>query len=396
MKNLKCTNRKLITLLYHLIQCPTQKEVAKKALTEMPELNQDSYGNLFIIHPNTPMLCAHMDNVWTYEDHKKLKSVGFRQNKKWQWDSIVWAGNLWADDKCWVAIALYLKKKLWDKVSILLTKDEETWWIGITKFCKENEALLDNINYAIIPDRRWAWDIICTNNEYWTEEFQTAIQGFLKPFGYAPSTWTFSDCDTLSTHMNCANLSCWYHNAHTSQEFIHVNQFENCCNAIEKLITTYNTKLPKPEKTCYSYSNGFRKDNFRDDVYGKINKKDKWNSDNWFTYSHKAKCNIFVDNQWDIYNEDLEWLGWVDPDTWEEIYDWYIENDNDSMVDEITNDWYIEDDNDGMVNTFKIINDCIIEITKDIILDSPNKKIYLEKWFYSVSSAEKNSWNVYL
>jgi len=63
MKNLKHTNRELMVLLYHLIQCPTQKEVAKRALIEMPELNKDKYGNLFIIHPNTPLLCAHMDNV---------------------------------------------------------------------------------------------------------------------------------------------------------------------------------------------------------------------------------------------------------------------------------------------------------------------------------------------
>lgn len=380
MKNLEHTNRELIVTLYHLIQCPTQKEVAAFALKEMPELSKDKYGNLFTIHPNTPMLCAHMDNVWSDADHKKLKSVGFRKNKKWQWDSIVWAWNLWADDKCWVAIALYLKKKLWNKISILLTKDEESWGLGISDFCRNNEVLLNNINYTIIADRRWSSDIICANNEYWTEEFQTAIQEFLKPFGYKPSTWTFSDCDTLSSHMNSANLSCWYYNAHSSTEYIKVNEFENCCNAIEKLVTSYNVKLAKPEKTIYSYAWGMRKGrnrsgNYRDDIYGISKTKTKQLKNTWWTYSKRAKCNIMVDIEWDIYNEDLEWLGWMDPDTWEEIYDWYIEGDDDD-----------EDSDHDIINVTSWWN---LEILEDVVLTHKNQTIYLDKWFYLVQFASK-------
>ena len=260
--------------LLHLMKIPQvynkewlqEQKVIEYIKSVIPTLKQDKTWNLYLINKNTPMICAHMDTVWWPEAQKVLNNIRVvkpwedtgRKNEKWQKTTnilqssiIVWDMNIWADDKCWLAIALELYEKLWNKISLLFTVWEEIGWVWISWFDKK---LFNDINYVIIPDRKWGSDIIWVDNDYCTQLFENKIYEFSKDYWYQPAMWVWSDCDTISDHLNCVNMSCWYYNAHTDKEFVVINEFENCYNAILNIVENFNERLEKPVKEFSRYS----------------------------------------------------------------------------------------------------------------------------------------------
>jgi len=213
---------------------------------------------------DVPLLCAHMDNVWHETNNTRL------QHAKITDGVLKGTTNIWADDKCGVAIALWLWYKNPTKVNILLTRQEETGWIWVNRFIEKHSDLLAKCKFTIIADRRWAHDIIGENNWYCTKEFQDALVEVIWKFGYAPTTWVFSDADALCEVMNSVNLSCGYYDAHTERESVNISQFENCALAVNAIIESNLWRMDKPTKW----------DMFWDD--------DSWvsdyNSRNWFSY----------------------------------------------------------------------------------------------------------------
>lgn len=225
---------------------PRECNVQKHLKDWNKKLNRDKAGNLFLFKPNTILLCAHMDTVGDYEDQWYVKNVRI----EWEWDDriIIWDGNIWADDKCGIAIAMELYEQYPDRFSLLFTVGEETGWIGVRAFIEEHKELLNMINYCVIADRRWDWDIIGMHNEYCSQKFDEVVEGSLSQFGYKSTVGVRCDADYLSDHMNCINLSCGYYWAHTSKEYVVIEEFINCYNAIEHLSTVFNEKMPKPTK----------------------------------------------------------------------------------------------------------------------------------------------------
>lgn len=240
-----------------------EKKVKEYLKSRCPKLTEDEVWNLYLINKNTPLICSHMDTVWSIEAQKLLNKVRIvkpwmllgRKNTEWiqlinnQLDSVmIGDDNIWADDKCWIAIAMGLYEELWDKISLLFTVWEETGWRWISHFTDVYKALLDDIAYAIIPDRKWASDIIWEDNDYCTKQFQDKIYELTKDFWYKPAMWVRSDCDTLSDYINCVNISCGYYNYHTPQEYVNIGEFENAYEAIKNIVINFNEKLEKPNK----------------------------------------------------------------------------------------------------------------------------------------------------
>ena len=77
-------------------------------------LKMDGYGNLYLINPGTPLICAHMDTVQKTTDVAKLCTI---RNKDWKikWDNII----IGADDKAWIALAMEMYEWFGDKISLL-------------------------------------------------------------------------------------------------------------------------------------------------------------------------------------------------------------------------------------------------------------------------------------
>lgn len=139
------------------------------------ELNRDKKGNLFIIKPNTILLCAHMDTVGSYTAQCHVDNIGIFKDEELKEDVICGSHNIGADDKCGIAIAMELYEKYPERFSLLFTVQEESGGGGVKEFIKNNPDLLAKVNYCVIADRKGSEDIIGADNDYCSKEFETRV-----------------------------------------------------------------------------------------------------------------------------------------------------------------------------------------------------------------------------
>lgn len=269
--------------MYIVQNCHDEKSVRRlirnniSTIESVNPIKEDSYGNFYAMNnEDVPLLCAHMDNVWHETNTTRLQHA---QIVDWVLKGTT---NIWADDKCGVAIALWLWYINPTKVNVLFTRQEETGWIGVERFISKHSDLLAKCKFTIIADRRGAHDIIGVNNGYCTKEFQDALEVIIWQFGYKPTTWVFSDADALSEVMNSVNLSCGYYDAHTERESVKIAEFENCALAIATIVESDLQRMEKPTRHKYSGSY-WRYDMFWDDDW-----LHSYNRNNWFFYGAKS------------------------------------------------------------------------------------------------------------
>lgn len=220
------------------------------------DLKQDAFGNLYLINPWTPLLSAHMDTVQREDDASNMP--GIKINKK-KWTISFNKSIIWWDDKCWIALAMELYEKYWNRVSLIFSRQEEVGHVWASEFCKTHSDLLESCKYCLVLDRRWSWDIISNDNGYCSLEFQNEIERCTKDFGYKPEHWLLSDANAYSDYINCVNLSVWYHNAHTENEYIVIEELKNAFNAVCSIIDNFQweyEKYKEPERKSYYGSYG--------------------------------------------------------------------------------------------------------------------------------------------
>lgn len=227
------------------------------------DLIADELWNLYLINPWTPLICAHMDTVRDKEDADKVSTIKYEtqyeegdvvENAKTiiRGDNIV----LGADDRAGVAIAMELYEMLWNKVSLLFTVGEESGGVGSKHFVKEHKDLVESCTYAIVPDRKWDSDLICTLNGYGSKDFEKAVLEHLELFWFKSVHGVWSDANQLCNLINCFNISVGYYGQHTSKEYLIPDEMEHTLAALKYLIEQYNESLPKPvvtESKPYSY-----------------------------------------------------------------------------------------------------------------------------------------------
>lgn len=204
------------------------------------KLKSDEYGNLFLINPGTPLLNAHMDTVQSEQCVKNLDSLRL---KNWM-IGCTKPAVIWGDDKCWIAIAMEIYEKLWNKVSLLFTRQEETWMNWAREFVAKHSDLLSECKYCLTLDRRGGWDIIGYDNSYCSKEFQDEVYRLTKEFGYKPTKWFASDANHISKVLNCVNLSVGYYNPHQKTEFIKCDELENALEATMYLVQHLEDDYP--------------------------------------------------------------------------------------------------------------------------------------------------------
>lgn len=219
-----------------------------------PKLQQDEYGNLYYIQPNTPLLCAHMDTVQTIAQEQHHHKI---HKKEWKIHSV--DAVLGWDDRVWVAMAMQLHEDFPQNTSLLFTRQEEVGLLWAASFCKNHKDLLENITYWIVMDRKWANDFIWFNNSFCSKEFEDEVIDIIKEFWFKAVHWWASDTRHLADHFNAFNISVGYYNPHTVNEYVVLDEVENTYNALHHLIANFNKKLPKYEykitKTEYKWWN---------------------------------------------------------------------------------------------------------------------------------------------
>jgi hypothetical protein len=244
----------------------------------------DKYGQVYRFNPGKPLVCAHMDSV----SHKPVTWV------KRQGDTILGSGNIGADDKNGIWIALNILSQNPD-ISFIFSCQEERGGV----IDRLPLADLDS-PYGLIFDRKGSRDIIGYNNDYCELDLEDDIARIGLGFGYKPATGVFSDCDTLSTYVPCVNLSCGYYNAHTEREFTVVSDLVRALKFGLALIKDM------PKDTTYNISAGSKWEHWYR-KYDQYYDEEKRCPNCWSLVHQKdycPKCGIFVDDQGDYYEEE--------------------------------------------------------------------------------------------
>lgn len=193
-----------------------------------PETIVDDDGFLYVKGNIPIVVTAHMDTV-----HKK-QCTKFLMRKEKGNHIVTSPTGIGGDDRCGVHIILKLLEKGY-RPYVLFCEDEEKGGIGSAKFCKFPNLVkeISECKYIIELDRANADDSVyydCDNKDF--EKYINEITKYETSFG------SFSDISTLCPDCGIAgvNLSCGYYNAHTTDEYVVVEEMEHTIEVVENLL----------------------------------------------------------------------------------------------------------------------------------------------------------------
>lgn len=230
------------------------KNFTKQKLQGMYRYVTSQDGFVFAQGTFPVLLVAHLDTV-----HKeRVREIVYSEDG----NTISSPQGIGGDDRAGVYSILEIIKKF--KCSVLFTEQEEIGGIGADKFAKSDLLEELDFNYIIEFDRANANDAVfysCANDEF--EEFIT--QDF-----YKTNYGSYSDICEVAPALGCAavNLSCGYHKAHTTSEYVVLSEMEASIEATCAILerTTESDKFEYVEDVSsgysyygsnYSYSGGY-------------------------------------------------------------------------------------------------------------------------------------------
>lgn len=204
----------------------------------------DIKGNIYnISNENMPLLSAHMDTVQKEEDRLLAEFCRIRtypDGKK----ILKGLGIIGGDDKCGVYIILEMLKSH-KNLNFIFSVEEEVGGRGISSFVNERD--FSKIPYGIVLDRRYGTDIICEKNNYGTKEFENDLATIGKKYNYSPASGTFSDANSISSFMSCANLSVGYYQPHSTHEYVSLEDLEKAIKYTEEIIMAISKRYETPK-----------------------------------------------------------------------------------------------------------------------------------------------------
>lgn len=308
---------KLLKLHQHFDTGLPEREVISYLKSWNNKLQQDEYGNLYLINPGKPLINAHMDTVQSADCVKKLKTLRLKDWTIKAKDAIIWG-----DDKCWIALAMEIYEKLWNEVSLLFTRQEETGTNWAREFCDKHKDLVSECKYCLTLDRRWGWDIIWYNNSYCSKEFENEVARLSKEFWYKPTTWLSSDANHLSKIINCVNLSVGYYNPHTKNEYIKCDELVNTLECVLYILKNLTTDYPiytapkfdwwkdnyTYKKSNYNYNKNY---NYNYNRYNWPADEEDDDYDNYGSWWNYYKSYYKSKNKWAKLSDFFEYSNWV-------------------------------------------------------------------------------------
>lgn len=195
------------------------------------------------------MLVAHLDTV----HHQLPKNVFFDNEQQVMWSP----QGIGGDDRAGVYGILKVLEKC--KPHVLFLHDEEIGGVGASIATRYLD--LPDVNFMIEFDRKGKDDAVFYDcgNEVFKEHILSF--GFKEQFG------SFSDISVLSPEWDIAsvNLSIGYYNAHTTNEFIRVNEVNEVVEKTIKILenSDHNT-LYDFQEIKYSYGGWYYEDDLED------------------------------------------------------------------------------------------------------------------------------------
>lgn len=198
-----------------------------------------------------PLLCAHADTVNRNDEEARIE-LAYNNIRK----TIHTTGNknvLGGDDKCGIAVILRLAELAkQDKLrfAVLITRGEERGQ-GAHSVNKEIYGL---VKYGIVIDRRGNNDIVVKIggkslcSQHFAEWVQNSAPEGLKPTMIESC---HSDAAPIADHVNVVNISCGYHDPHSSDEYVYLDQLSDTMAWVKNMLRhSYKplVKIEEPEK----------------------------------------------------------------------------------------------------------------------------------------------------
>lgn len=199
------------------------------------------------------LLTAHMDTVHEpkglictdiYEYHDK-------KNKRHILSSPQGIGG---DDRCGIYTILKVLETTDFRPYIIFCEDEEIGGIGSNKFCKTtlSTEISDEVDFMIEIDRANA------NDAVFYEETNAEFQRYVMDITGNKEAWgSFSDICHLSeeTLVSSFNISCGYYNAHTTDEYVVMEELNECIKKVIKLLEANKADHKGFRYEPYAYTN---------------------------------------------------------------------------------------------------------------------------------------------
>ncbi len=230
--------------------------LSNKLLKYYKSRNIKTTENYIYVKGSLPIcLVSHLDTV------HKTDPVDFYYDVKRK--ELFSPTGIGGDDRCGVYIILELLERNL-RPSIIFCCDEEIGCVGASAFTKDYKTI-NNINWFLEFDRRGRNDVVAydDNNEELTKVFES--------FGFKNNFGSFSDISELAPAygISAVNISSGYYNAHTTKEYIKMDDLEWIIDISEKILKSkyVNNKYEYIEiKYNYHDYYTYKYDDFEEDV----------------------------------------------------------------------------------------------------------------------------------
>ena len=208
------------------------------------------------------VLTAHMDTV-NEPQGRICTDIYEYYDKKNKRHILSSPQGIGGDDRCGIYAILDVLAMTDIRPTIIFCEDEESGGVGSDKFCRTKfiKEVTDNASFMIEIDRANANDAVFYEED--NAEFQKYVMDIT---GNKEAYGSFSDICNLSEESGVSsfNISCGYYNAHTTDEYVVMEELEACIQKVIKLLKANQEDGKKFKyepyvyyKNSYGYDYGF-------------------------------------------------------------------------------------------------------------------------------------------
>lgn len=342
-KELTLEFMKVPTVSYNEVM--VQAFIKKFAIDNEIDCLEDSKGNLYLTKGKSdvyPCITAHMDSVQPHEKYIKngklldvielTVNVTNSETKEKELCTKVYAEGvgLGCDDKCGIAIALSMIKKL-DILKCAFFVEEEVGCLGSAFLDYE---FFSNVGYVIgydSPEVNRAAHT-CSGVQLFTKEFhEKHIKDICEKWGVTKFySEPYTDVKNIREDIpvQCMNFGSGYYNMHSPLEYCILEHMDNACGmGLDIIQSLGNVRYEFPCEDFNTPWNFRHKDNEDTEYLKTLGDNDKWSSYSRFTNFGKTKKSYKDDYDYDYYND----CGYWDADGYFHAFD---EDEKDTKLDE--------------------------------------------------------------
>lgn len=238
--------------------------IKEKLSTLNVVVQEDDYGNIYVTKGKAkvyPCIVAHTDTVHDILPDINIFRTGdtlfaFNPEKRCQW-------GIGGDDKVGVYITLQLLEDM-PKMKAVFFRDEEIGCLGSHYSIESHKDWYSDCGFVLQADRRGNDDIItvAAGIILSDKDFLSTCDPLFEKYEYKDAVGINTDVCALTEGgigICTLNLSCGYHDPHSRQEIVSIEDVNRCYNLMYDIITEHGDKVFKYEANIPVYKSSYKK-----------------------------------------------------------------------------------------------------------------------------------------